>query len=74
MYFGTPTFNGGHESAGETAPATDWFLAEGATGTFFTTFVLMANPNTQPADLDITYFPASGAGAKDARRSPAIPA
>jgi hypothetical protein len=60
MYFGTPTFNGGHESAGETSPATDWFLAEGATGTFFTTFVLMANPNADPADLDITYFPASG--------------
>ena len=60
MYFGEPIFNGGHESAGETSPATDWFLAEGATGTFFTTFVLMANPNTAPADLDITYFPASG--------------
>ena len=60
MYFGTPLFNGGHESAGETAPATDWFLAEGATGTFFTTFVLMANPNAAAADLNITYFPESG--------------
>ena len=26
------TFNAGHESMGVTAPATDWFLAEGATG------------------------------------------
>jgi hypothetical protein len=60
MYFGTPLFNGGHESAGETSPATDWFLAEGATGTFFTTFVLMANPNADAADLEITYFPTSG--------------
>ena len=32
MYFGSPVFNGGHESAGVTRPATDWFLAEGATG------------------------------------------
>ena len=40
MYFGTPVFNGGHESAGATRPSTDWFLAEGATGSFFTTFVL----------------------------------
>jgi hypothetical protein len=61
MYFGEPTFNGGHESAGETTPATDWFLAEGATGTFFTTFVLIANPNDEPADLTLTYFPEQGA-------------
>ena len=32
MYFGTPIFNGGHESAGAPAPSTSWFLAEGATG------------------------------------------
>ncbi len=36
MYFGLPPdrlFKAGHESAGVTAPATEWFLAEGATGT-----------------------------------------
>ena len=44
MFFGsTPTrlWSGGHESAGVTAPARNWFLAEGATGGFFDTFVLM---------------------------------
>ena len=51
MYFGSPVFNGGHESAGATRPSTDWFLAEGATGSFFTTFVLLSNPNATPASV-----------------------
>jgi hypothetical protein len=62
MYFGSaPLFNGGHASAGVTAPATEWFLAEGATGSFFSTFVLLANPDTQPAEVTLTYLPATGA-------------
>jgi hypothetical protein len=60
MYFGQPLFSGGHESAGETAPSKEWFLAEGATGNFFTTFVLLANPQTQDAQVTLTYLPASG--------------
>ncbi len=40
------TFDAGHESAGVTAPATEWFLAEGATGSYFDLFVLIANPQT----------------------------
>ena len=36
-------------SAGVTAPATRWFLAEGATGPFFDLFILLANPNATPA-------------------------
>ena len=38
-------FAAGHASAGVTAAATSWFLAEGATGAFFDMFVLLANPN-----------------------------
>ena len=62
MYFstGTEIWIGGHESAGVTEPSHEWYLAEGATGSFFTTFVLLANPNTAPANVDITYFPATG--------------
>ena len=30
-----------------TAPSTHWFLAEGATGTYFDLFILIANPNSQ---------------------------
>jgi hypothetical protein len=62
MYFGrNPLWTGGHDSVGVTAPSTTWFLAEGATGTFFNTFVLLANPNTDAAIATVTYLPATGA-------------
>jgi YVTN family beta-propeller protein len=62
MYFGTePLWLGGHASAGATAPASDWFLAEGATGTYFTTFVLIANPNDEAADVTLRYLLETGA-------------
>jgi hypothetical protein len=61
MYFGaSPFWSGGHASAGATAPSTHWLLAEGATGSYFTTFVLVANPNDTAADLTFTYLPAIG--------------
>jgi Ca2+-binding RTX toxin-like protein len=60
MYFGTPLFNAGHESAGVNAPATEWFLAEGATGSFFTTFVLLANPGATDATVSLTFLPTTG--------------
>jgi hypothetical protein len=63
MYFGrTPLFSGGHESAGVPGASTSWFLAEGATGSFFTTFLLLANPNEgpTPADVTVKYLPSIG--------------
>src|SRR5581483_4157352 len=61
MYFGTnPIWKGGHESAGVTAPATTWYVAEGATGSYFTTFILLANPTAADADATLTFLPASG--------------
>jgi Ca2+-binding RTX toxin-like protein len=60
MYFGTPVFNAGHESAGVNAPSTSWFLAEGATGSFFTTFVLLANPGAADATATVTFLPTTG--------------
>lgn len=53
-------FNAGHESAGVTAPALQWFLAEGATGPYFDLFVLIANPNSQPANVRVTYLLTTG--------------
>jgi YVTN family beta-propeller protein/autotransporter-associated beta strand protein len=61
MYFGdSPAFSGGTDASGVTAPATSWFLAEGATGSFFDTFILIANPNDTAANVTTTYLPASG--------------
>ncbi len=60
MYFGgPPLFRAGHESAGVTAPSLTWFLAEGATGPFFETFVLLANPNTDDASVEVTFLPSA---------------
>jgi M6 family metalloprotease-like protein len=52
-------FGAGHATAGVTAPSTDWFLAEGATG-YFDEFILIANPNSQPATVTITYLLTGG--------------
>jgi uncharacterized repeat protein (TIGR03803 family) len=62
MYVNRPgqPFAAGHESAGVTAPALDWFLAEGATGAFFDLFVLIANPSTTAATIDVEYLRSSG--------------
>ena len=42
---GQPAFAAGHGGAGVTSTALKWFLAEGATGSFFDLYVLVANPN-----------------------------
>jgi hypothetical protein len=58
MYFSTPSqaFAAGHEGAAVTAPASSWFLAEGATGSFFDLFLLLANAETTDADVKVTYL------------------
>jgi hypothetical protein len=72
MYFGdSPLWTGGHESAGAPAAASDWFLAEGATGPFFETFLLLANPGSEPADVTMTYLPASGVPVTRTKQVPA---
>ncbi|MEO5821835.1 MAG: hypothetical protein ABIT71_15135 [Vicinamibacteraceae bacterium] len=68
MYLNRPgqPFAAGHESAGVTAPSTEWFLAEGATGSFFDLFVLIANPGVQPALVRVDYLlPGGGTLTKD---------
>lgn len=49
-------FGAGHESAGVTARATEWFLAEGATGPYFDLFVLIANPGPTAAQVEGSYL------------------
>ena len=63
MYYSTPgaVFEAGHESAAVPAPATRWFLAEGSTGSYFDTFVLIANPSSSNANVRITYLRPDGA-------------
>jgi hypothetical protein len=59
MYFGeTPThvFAGGHAAAGAPDPGLAWYFAEGATGTFFDTYILLSNPGPAPAHVTLTYL------------------
>jgi glucose/arabinose dehydrogenase len=57
---GGVTFGAGHDGAGVTAPALEWFLAEGATGDYVDLFVLIANPNTSAADVECRFLLPSG--------------
>ncbi len=55
--------NGGawaHDSIGTTDPATTWYLAEGCTRGGFETWVLVQNPNSNPARVTLTYMTESG--------------
>ena len=58
LYLDRPgqVFAAGHESAGVTAPALEWFLAEGNTGGYFDLFVLVANPGATDAQIEATYL------------------
>lgn len=57
MYQGqSPLFKAGHESAGITEPATEWFLAEGNAGEFFDNFVLIGNPTQSAALVEAEFI------------------
>jgi hypothetical protein len=67
MYFrnGEPMFVGGAASGAVPQGATHWFLAEGQSGGFFSTYVLVSNPNTTPVDLDVRFLTAAGVARAD---------
>ena len=54
------TFGAGSVAAGVTTPATEWFLADGATGPTFDEYLLIANPSTSTAEVDVTYATNAG--------------
>ena len=54
-------FGAGQAGAGVTATSEHWFLAEGATGTFFDLYYLIANPTTTPTRARVTYLLPQGA-------------
>lgn len=57
MYFGdVPLFKGGHASVGAREPSRTWYLAEGATGSFFETFLLLMNPNPVAVAATVTFL------------------
>ncbi|MDY6793754.1 MAG: DUF5719 family protein [Actinomycetota bacterium] len=56
---------GGHDAHGLMYPKFESFLAEGATAGGFDTWVLVQNPSTENATVNITYMTAEGPVQKD---------
>jgi hypothetical protein len=59
MYFQTTPaqlWSGGHANPGTATPSTSWFHPEGATGSFFSTFILVSNPQTTPAQVTLHFL------------------
>ncbi|MFH1149364.1 MAG: hypothetical protein V1748_02700 [Actinomycetota bacterium] len=50
----------GHDSIGTTAPALDYYLAEGTTAWGFTTYMLVQNPNESETEVSLTYMTSEG--------------
>jgi hypothetical protein len=62
LYRSTPgqPFALGTDSLGVPAAATSWFMAEGATGSFFDLYVLIANPGATDATVQALYAKPDG--------------
>lgn len=60
---GALLFPAGTAAAGEPALAPRWFFAEGATGTFFDTFLAVANPYDEPLAVEYRVYLPDGATA-----------
>jgi autotransporter-associated beta strand protein len=74
-YFGTTParlWSGGQASAGVAHPSTNWFLAEGATGSFFDTFILLGNPGAIVANVDVQFLLDTGEAIAVKRTVPAF--
>jgi photosystem II stability/assembly factor-like uncharacterized protein len=64
-YWNTATYRqAAHASIGATSPRSEWLLAEGSTGAeasgSFETWILVQNPNDQPAEVTLTYMTPGG--------------
>ena len=56
MYFGKE----GHDTIGVISPSNTWYFAEGGTSPPFETWILMQNPNKEPAIANLTFFKEDG--------------
>lgn len=72
MYFNGPhgAFEGGHASSAVPSGAREWFLAEGSTGAWFETFVLISNPNASAVNATIRYLTPDGVARTEVRTLP----
>lgn len=52
--------HGGHNTVGAVAPSQTWYFAEGAGGTDFNTWILLLNPNADPAQVTVSFLQEKG--------------
>lgn len=67
MYWGVA----GTNESGLRSLNTTWRFGEGFTGSGFATYVLLGNPNDQPANVETTFYLEDGTTAVDTRTVPA---
>jgi len=60
MYWNNGTGKGGHDEIGVPQPRQQCFLAEGSTNYGFDEWILVQNPNSQPANIGVDYMTATG--------------
>jgi len=62
MYWnsGEMVWKGGHNSAGVNSPASTWYFAEGCTLGTFSEWILIQNPNSSAAEVQITFMREDG--------------
>ncbi|MBU4386322.1 MAG: hypothetical protein KKH73_04930 [Actinobacteria bacterium] len=60
MYVENKKRKEGHVSIGADSPSRDFFLAEGSTAWGFTTYILVQNPNSDSAQVTLTYMTDEG--------------
>ncbi len=71
MYFNYRGCSGGSASAGVPDPETKWYFAEGYTGGTFDTYILVENPETDPANVKFTFMvPGGGTVERTATAAP----
>ena len=52
-----------HDAAAVSEPSTTWYLAEGCTAEGFETWVLVQNPGSRAASVELTYMTGKGVSA-----------
>ncbi len=64
-------FVGGHVTLGATQPRSRWLMAEGATGRYFSMYILVANPHDEDVTVALNFRTADGTQVRHSVQVPA---
>ncbi|MBU1670355.1 MAG: IPT/TIG domain-containing protein [Actinobacteria bacterium] len=53
-------FKGGHNSLGQSSPSRQWYFAEGSTAWGFEEWLLLGNPGSEPAEVNVFAYTDTG--------------